>query len=80
MSKTVELLKYEMVLVYLNDVIDRLPDFDTHMNNQQKVFVAMGSAGLQLNAKKCTYVRQEVLYLILLTVSLWPPDSPKRFG
>lgn len=51
------------VFVYLDDIIVATPDFKTHMEVLQKVFLRLQAANLTLNRAKCFFARNELKYL-----------------
>jgi hypothetical protein len=50
-------------LLYLDDIIVYSKTFDEHLLSLDKVFTAIRSAGLKLNAKKCAFGVRRVSYL-----------------
>jgi len=56
-------VKWQYVLVYLDDIIVFSHDAETHLSHLDKVFTLLGNTGVTLKAKKCHLFSIEVEYL-----------------
>jgi len=56
-------VKWQYVLVYIDDIIVFSHDAETHLSHLDKVFTLLGNAGVTLKAKKCHLFSNEVEYL-----------------
>jgi len=56
-------VKWQYVLVYLDDIIVYSADAESHLSNLEKVFTLLGENGVTLKAKKCHLFGNEVEYL-----------------
>jgi len=56
-------VKWQYVLVYLDDIIVYSTDAESHLSHLQKVFTLLGENGVTLKAKKCHLFSNEVEYL-----------------
>jgi len=56
-------LTYITCLVYLDDIIVYLRDFDSHVQRLQKVFERLRGANLKLHVKKCCLFQRKVAFL-----------------
>ncbi|XP_038162776.1 uncharacterized protein LOC119797673 [Cyprinodon tularosa] len=53
----------ESLLVYLDDIIVYSPDFDTHLQHLEEVFMCLWKHGLKLRPDKCNLFQKEVRFL-----------------
>jgi len=66
------------IFIYMDDVLIASETIDQHVDDLQRVFDRMRSAHLQLNFKKCTFGRPEVIYLgHAITKNGLSPDKAK---
>ncbi|VDI16996.1 Hypothetical predicted protein [Mytilus galloprovincialis] len=56
-------LQWEMVLIYLDDVIIASPDFESHISHLTHVFERFSDHGLKLKPIKCKLFEKRVLFL-----------------
>ena len=56
-------LHWKTLLLYLDDVTVILPDFSSHLQRLEDVFVWLQDAGLKLKPTKCELLQDEVHYL-----------------
>ena len=56
-------VKWQYVLVYLDDIIVYSADAESHLSHLEKVFTLLGENGVTLKAKKCHLFSNEVEYL-----------------
>ena len=54
---------YQLLLVYLDDVIVFSKTFDEHLERLEKVLTRLAQQGLKIKRKKCSFLRKEVSYL-----------------
>jgi len=63
MEQVLSGLRWNMLLVYLDDVTVTSPDFPTHVSHLRKVFDCLWAAKLKLKLSKCALLQQKVKYL-----------------
>ena len=63
MQSTMNDLVFQILLVYLDDLLIYSRTFDEHLERLQMVFDRLREVGLKLNPKKCHLARKEVEYL-----------------
>ena len=56
-------LSWEMVLVYIDDLIVHSRTFEEHLGHLKQVFDKLSAAGLKMSPKKCDFSRREVVFL-----------------
>ena len=56
-------LKWDSILVYIDDLLIATPTFDKHAEVLDKLLTKLGDANLTLGAKKCSLVRTSVKFL-----------------
>ena len=56
-------LSWEMVLVYIDDLIVHSKSFEEHLGHLKEVFEKLRNAGLKMSPKKCNFFRREVIFL-----------------
>lgn len=56
-------LLWDSCFVYIDDLLVCSPTFQEHLEHLCQVFTRLRKAGLRLKAKKCSFLREEVLYL-----------------
>ena len=56
-------LSWEMVLVYIDDLIVHSKNFEEHLSHLREVFDKLSTAGLKMSPKKCDFFRREVVFL-----------------
>ncbi len=56
-------LNWQIVLIYLDDIIVYSRSFEEHLEHLELVFTKLHTAGLKLHPDKCAFGRQEVKYL-----------------
>jgi len=56
-------LHWRTLLIYLDDIIVFSPNFETHLERLEEVFMRLRSAGLKLKPSKCTLFAERVHYL-----------------
>ncbi|CAB4027585.1 Hypothetical predicted protein [Paramuricea clavata] len=54
---------YQLLLVYLDDVIVFSKTFDEHLERLDKVLTRLAQQGLKIKREKCSFLRKEVSYL-----------------
>ena len=71
-------LKWQSVLVYLDDIVVFSKDFESHIKHLEEVFRRIAEYGLQFKASKCFLFKQEISYLgHLVDVKGVRPDPKK---
>ena len=63
MDKVLAGLKWQCLLVYLDDVCVYSKSFDEHLVELEKTFLRMSEYNLKLKQNKCKFFHQEFLYL-----------------
>ena len=63
MNNVLEHLRWEMALVYLDDVVIFSHTFDDHLRHIELVLQRLRSANLKAKLQKCTFAQQKILYL-----------------
>ena len=63
MQTTMNDLTFQILLVYLDDLLVYSRDFDEHLERLQVVFDRLREVGLKLNPKKCQLARSSVEYI-----------------
>jgi transposase InsO family protein len=56
-------LRWDITLVYLDDIIVYSPSFDTHVQHLDRVLTALHAANVRLNITKCSIARKQLDYL-----------------
>ena len=56
-------LRWDITLVYLDDIIVYSPSFDKHIRDLDRVFNALNNANVKLNVSKCSIARKQLDYL-----------------
>ena len=56
-------LQWNILLVYLDDIIVMSSNFDEHIERLEEVFKRLSKAGLKMKPSKCKLIRKEVLFL-----------------
>lgn len=56
-------LRWEVAIIYLNDVIVHSKTFDQHLVQLTRVFPRFRTEGLQIKLKKCSFFQREVKFL-----------------
>ena len=56
-------LKWNSILVYLDDIIIFSPSFEQHVLDLRAVFVRLQNANLRLKASKCMFCKNQIKYL-----------------
>ncbi len=54
---------YQLLLVYLDDVIIFSKTFDEHLERLDKILTRLAQQGLKIKREKCSFLRKEVSYL-----------------
>jgi hypothetical protein len=85
-------LRWDITLVYLDDIIVYSPSFDKHVQHLNRVLEALEKANVKLNADKCSIARKQLDYLgfritqegikptmtnVKKTINFPTPTSPK---
>lgn len=71
-------LKYNSVLVYLDDILIFSNTFEQHLRRIETVFIRLLDANLRLNPSKCSFCLPEITYLgIKVTAEGQYPDEEK---
>src|SRR6185437_13407390 len=74
-------LKWNICLVYLDDIIVFSKSFNEHLNHLQLVFNRIQSAGLKLKTNKCHFCRNKLNYLgYQITPDGISPDTQKTLA
>ena len=63
MQTTMNDLAFQILLVYLDDLLVYSQTFDEHVERLQIVFDRLREVGLKLNPKKCCFAQQQAEYL-----------------
>ncbi|KAK7109519.1 hypothetical protein V1264_013548 [Littorina saxatilis] len=63
MQSTMNDLVFQILLIYLDDLLVYSRDFDEHLQRLQAVFDRLKEVGLKLNPRKCFLARKSVEYL-----------------
>jgi len=74
MEKVLQQLINKICLVYLDDVVIFNEDFEGMMKRLEQIFYRLRSANLKLNPKKCSFLKKEILLLLL---ACWFPTNVK---
>lgn len=56
-------LKWQMCLVYLDDVVVFAPTFEEHLQRIEAILQAIKSSGLTLKSEKCRFAYEELKFL-----------------
>ena len=80
MDKVLVRLKWQMCLVYLDDVIVFGRSFAEHQQRLEAVLIALETAGLRLNAAKCSFAKKEVIFLGHLIGEYGIRPDPSKLG
>ena len=56
-------LQWQILVLYLDDIIVFSKTFDEHLENLQRVFQRLSDAGLKLKSSKCSFFKHEVQFL-----------------
>ena len=71
-------LQWNILALYLDDIIVFSKSFDLHIKHLETVFERLQMSGLKLNAKKCQFFRKEVTFLgHIVTQDGIKPDTSK---
>ena len=57
-------LKWNSLLVYIDDILIFSPTFESHLKDVETVFARLAEANLQLKPTKCNFFQKELVYLI----------------
>lgn len=63
MQRCLGSMVHDSLLIYLDDVIVYSPDFQTHLQDLERVFSRLMEMGLKLQPKKCKLFQRSVVYL-----------------
>ena len=63
MQRCLNELIFQILLVYLDDIIVYSGTFKEHLDRQDRVFVRLKEHGLKLNPTKCCCLRERVTYV-----------------
>ena len=63
MERVLQGLRWQMLLVYLDDVIIFSRSIDEHLGRLEVLFSKLKEVGLKLKPKNCNFFQQEVVYL-----------------
>jgi hypothetical protein len=63
MNSVLGVLRWDITLVYLDDIIIYSKSFDKHIQHLDLVFDALSKANVKLNAAKCSLARKQLDYL-----------------
>jgi hypothetical protein len=63
MNSVLGVLRWDITLVYLDDIIIYSKSFDKHIQHLDLVFDALSKANVKLNAAKCSLAREQLDYL-----------------
>ena len=63
MERVLQGLRWQMLLVFLDDVIIFSPLVEEHLSRLEVVFSKLKEVGLKLKPKKCHFFQREVVYL-----------------
>ena len=69
---------YQLLLVYLNDVIVFSKTFDEHLERLDKVLTRLAQQGLKIKREKCSFLRKEVSYLGYVVSSDGVSTDPEK--
>jgi len=71
-------LKWNSLLVYIDDILIFSPTFESHLKDVETVFDRLAEANLQLKPTKCNFFQKELVYLgHLVTAEGLRPDPLK---
>jgi predicted aspartyl protease len=71
-------LKWNSLLVYIDDILIFSPTFESHLKDVETVFARLAEANLQLKPTKCNFFQKELVYLgHLVTAEGLRPDPLK---
>jgi transposase InsO family protein len=69
---------YQLLLVYLDDVIVFSKTFDEHLERLDKVLTRLAQQGLKIKREKCSFLRKEVSYLGYVVSSDGVSTDPEK--
>lgn len=78
MDATLAGLKWSSCLVYLDDVIIFSKDFETHLQDVEKVFNRLAEANLSVKGAKCSFAQPVVKYLGHIVSRAGISPDPKK--
>jgi hypothetical protein len=73
-------LKWEVCLVYLDDIMVFSSTFDKHLEDLQTVFDRLRDVNFKLKATKCHFVKEEILYLGYVVSKDGIKPDPKKIA
>ena len=59
-------LEYRFALIYIDDIIIFSKSLDEHLTHLEDVFRRLREANVKLNPKKCSFVKQQVVFGVML--------------
>ena len=71
---------YQLLLVYLYDVIVFSKTFDEHLERLEKVLTNLAQQGLKIKREKCSFLRREVSYLGYVVSSNGVSTDPDKIS
>ena len=71
---------YQLLLVYLYDVIVFSKTFDEHLERLDKVLTRLAQQGLKIKREKCSFLRREVSYLGYVVSSNGVSTDPDKIS
>jgi predicted transcriptional regulator len=71
---------YQLLLVYLDDVIVFSKTFDEHLERLEKVLTRLAQQGLKIKREKCSFLRKEVSYLGYMVSSDGVSTDPDKIS
>ena len=80
MDRILQGMRWEMLLVYLDDVIIFSRSVDEHMSRLDMVLTKLGQVGLKLKPKKCNLFQREVVYLGHVVSSAGISTDPSKIS
>ena len=71
---------YQLLLVYLDNVIVFSKTFDEHLERLDKVLMRLAQQGLKVKCEKCSFLRREVSYLGYVVSSNGVSTDPDKIS
>lgn len=80
MKRVCQGLHWKTLLIYLDDIIVKSPDFDIHLARLAEVLRRLDKAVLKLKHLKCALLQKGVAYLWHMVSPAGIPTEPERIA